>query len=574
MNRNEALTALKDNPEISVLIIGGGINGIGVFRDLAVNGVDVLLVERGDFCSGASSASSHMAHGGIRYLENGEFRLVREAVRERNRLLLNAAHVVKPLPTTIPIFKRFSGLLNAPLKFLRLLNRPSERGSLVIKVGLMMYDAYTDAQNGQRVVPKHRFLSRKQALETWKHLNPNIVNTATYYDGAILNPERLAVELVLDAEAENPKANALNYMSMVGGSEDTIILRDELTDDAYDVRPKLVINAAGPWIDSANRKLGLSTSFIGGTKGSHIVVEHEELRKAIGEHEFFFENEDGRIVLIFPLYDRVLIGTSDILVDNPDEVRCTEEEIDYFLNLARRVFPGLSLSRENIVFRFSGVRPLPRSTAKTAAQISRDHSVEVLSGDWTQLSFPVYSLVGGKWTSFRAFAEQVADKALAYLGRTRQKDTRSLPIGGGRGFPRDPAELKRQIESLSAWTGVARERLEVLFERYGTRAEAIATFMNGGTDFILRSLPEYSRREIIFLVQHEKIVHFDDFILRRSMLAMLGQLNREMVDELADVLGNALGWNAEQKAAEISRTLSILAERHGLVLSRDKQGRL
>ncbi|HJR81834.1 MAG TPA: glycerol-3-phosphate dehydrogenase/oxidase [Anaerolineales bacterium] len=574
MNRNEALTALKDNPEISVLIIGGGINGIGVFRDLAVNGVDVLLVERGDFCSGASSASSHMAHGGIRYLENGEFRLVREAVRERNRLLLNAAHVVKPLPTTIPIFKRFSGLLNAPLKFLRLLNRPSERGSLVIKVGLMMYDAYTDAQNGQRVVPKHRFLSRKQALETWKHLNPNIVNTATYYDGAILNPERLAVELVLDAEAENPKANALNYMSMVGGSEDTIILRDELTDDAYDVRPKLVINAAGPWIDSANRKLGLSTSFIGGTKGSHIVVEHEELRKAIGEHEFFFENEDGRIVLIFPLYDRVLIGTSDILVDNPDEVRCTEEEIDYFLNLARRVFPGLSLSRENIVFRFSGVRPLPRSTAKTAAQISRDHSVEVLSGDWTQLSFPVYSLVGGKWTSFRAFAEQVADKTLAYLGRTRQKDTRSLPIGGGRGFPRDPAELKRQIESLSAWTGVARERLEVLFERYGTRAEAIATFMNGGTDFILRSLPEYSRREIIFLVQHEKIVHFDDFILRRSMLAMLGQLNREMVDELADVLGNALGWNAEQKAAEISRTLSILAERHGLVLSRDKQGRL
>lgn len=574
MNRNEALTALKDNPEISVLIIGGGINGIGVFRDLAVNGVDVLLVERGDFCSGASSASSHMAHGGIRYLENGEFSLVREAVRERNRLLLNAAHVVKPLPTTIPIFKRFSGLLNAPLKFLRLLNKPSERGSLVIKVGLMMYDAYTDAQNGQRVVPKHRFLSRKEALETWKHLNPNIVNTATYYDGAILNPERLAVELVLDAEAENPKANALNYMSMVGGSEETIILRDELTDDAYDVRPKLVINAAGPWIDSANRKLGLSTSFIGGTKGSHIVVEHEELRKAIGEHEFFFENEDGRIVLIFPLYDRVLIGTSDILVDNPDEVRCTEEEIDYFLNLARRVFPGVSLTRENIVFRFSGVRPLPRSTAKTVSQISRDHSIEVLSGDWTQLSFPVYSLVGGKWTSFRAFAEQVADKALVYLGRTRQKDTRSLPIGGGRGFPRDPAELKRQIESLSAWTGVARERLKVLFERYGTRAEAIATFMNGGTDFIPRSLPQYSRREIIFLVQHEKIVHLDDFILRRSMLAMLGRLNREMMDELADVLGNALGWNAEQKATEVSRTLSILADRHGLVLSRDEESRL
>ena len=566
MNRSEVLSALKKDPEVSVLIVGGGINGIGVFRDLALNGVDVLLVERGDFCSGASSASSHMAHGGIRYLENGEFRLVREAVRERNRLLLNAPHLVKPLPTTIPIFKRFSGLLNAPLKFFGMLDKPSERGALVIKLGLLMYDAYTGAQSAQRTVPRHQILSRKKSLAKWKQLNPDIINTAVYYDGAILQPERLAVELILDAESEDPNARALNYVSMVGGSEDTIILRDELTDDTYDVRPRLVINAAGPWIDFTNRKLGLSTRFIGGTKGSHIVVRHAELRKAIGENEFFFENEDGRIVLIFPLYDHVLIGTSDIPVENPDETRCTDEEIDYFLHLTRRIFPSLGLTRENIVFQFSGVRPLPRSTAKTVSQISRDHSIEVLSGDWTHLRFPVYSLVGGKWTSFRAFSEQVTDKALAYLGLSRQKDTRSLPIGGGRGFPRDSADLKRQIESLSAWTGVARERLKVLFERYGTRAESIATFMNGGTDFILRSMPDYSRREMIFLVQHEKIVHLDDFVLRRSMLAMLGRLTREMVDELADVFGNALGWNAGQKAAEVARTLSILADRHGVRL--------
>jgi len=566
MNRSEVLSALKKDPEVSVLIVGGGINGIGVFRDLALNGVDVLLVERGDFCSGASSASSHMAHGGIRYLENGEFRLVREAVRERNRLLLNAPHLVKPLPTTIPIFKRFSGLLNAPLKFFGMLDKPSERGALVIKLGLLMYDAYTGAQSAQRTVPRHQILSRKKSLAKWKQLNPDIINTAVYYDGAILQPERLAVELILDAESEGPNARALNYVSMIGGSEDTIILRDELTDGTYDVHPRLVINAAGPWIDFTNRKLGLSTRFIGGTKGSHIVVKHAELRKAIGENEFFFENEDGRIVLIFPLYDHVLIGTSDIPVENPDETHCTDEEIDYFLDLTRRIFPSLGLTRENIVFQFSGVRPLPRSTAKTVSQISRDHSIEVLSGDWTHLRFPVYSLVGGKWTSFRAFSEQVTDKALAYLGLSRQKDTRSLPIGGGRGFPRDSADLKRQIESLSAWTGVARERLKVLFERYGTRAESIATFMNGGTDFILRSMPDYSRREMIFLVQHEKIIHLDDFVLRRSMLAMLGRLTREMVDELADVFGNALGWNAGQKTAEVARTLSILADRHGVRL--------
>jgi glycerol-3-phosphate dehydrogenase len=353
---------------------------------------------------------------------------------------------------------------------------------------------------------------------------------------------------------------------MVGGGEDTIILRDELTDESYDVRPKLVINAAGPWIDVANKKLGLSTRFIGGTKGSHLVLDHPELRAAIGDHEFFFENNDGRIVLIYPLFDKVLIGTTDIPIDNPEEARCTDEEVDYFLGMTRRVFPGLHLSRDHIVFRFSGVRPLPRSTAKNVSTVTRDHAIEVLGGDWTNLSFPVYSLVGGKWTAFRAFAEQTTDKALELLGMKRTRDTRSLPIGGGRGYPRDAGELKRQIESLSAWTGVPPERLTVLFERYGTRAEAIATFINGGTDFPIRSLPDYSFREVSYLVQHEKIVHLDDFLLRRSKLAMLGRATRASVEELAAVLGDILNWDAEQIKAEAARTLSILEDRHSVRL--------
>lgn len=567
MNRQEILSHLRENPEVSVLIVGGGINGIGVFRELALNGVDVLLVEREDFCSGASSASSHMAHGGIRYLENGEFRLVREAVQERNRMLQNAPHLVKPLPTTVPIFKRFSGIMNAALKFFGKLDKPAERGSLVIKIGLMLYDAYTGSK---RTVPRHTFLSRKKSLEKWEQLNPNIVNTATYYDGAILQPERLAVEVMLDGELENPNAHALNYMNMIGGLEDTIILRDEITEENFDIKPKLVINASGAWIDTSNRKLGLSSRFIGGTKGSHIVLHHDVLREAIGDHEFFFENDDGRIVLIYPLYDRVLIGTSDIPADASEDVRCTDEEIDYFLDMVKRVFPDIILSRRNIVFQYSGIRPLPFASGTKASQISRDHSVEVLSGEWTNLAFPVFSLVGGKWTSFRAFSEQAANKVFEYLGVKRTKNTRSLAIGGGRGYLPEPDDLKRQIESLSAWTGVTRERLTVLFERYGTRAEAIATFMNGGTDRLLRSLPDYSMREIIFLATHEKILHLDDFLLRRSMLAMLGLLSREAVDEVAGMLANAIGWTKEQKKAEIQRTLSILADRHGVVLSEDE----
>ncbi len=566
MNRNETLAALKNNPEVSVLIIGGGINGIGTFRDLALNGVDVLLVDRADFCSGASAASSHMAHGGIRYLENGEFRLVREAVAERNRMIRNAPHLVKPLPTTIPIFKIFSGLLNAPLKFMRLLDKPSERGSFVIKIGLMVYDAFTGRPRAQRTVPPHKFRNRGSSLSLWSKLNPQIINTATYFDGAILSPERLALELLLDAEADNSNARAVNYISLTKSDRDTVLLRDELTDTVYEVKPRLLINAAGPWIDFTNRNLGISRRLIGGTKGSHLVLNHPELREAIDGNEFFFENKDGRIVLIYPLYDRVLIGTSDIPIENPDEANCTEEEVDYFLEMVARVFPAIKVTREHIVFRFSGVRPLPYTHAKTAGQISRDHSIEVVSGDWTGLSFPVYSLVGGKWTSFRAFAEQVTDKTLAFLGKVRQKHTRDLSIGGGRGYPRTPEDVKRSVDGIAAWTGASAERVQVLFDRYGTRAEQIATFISRGQDTPLKSLPSYSRREIGFLAQHEKIVHLDDLILRRSMLAMLGRLTRDSVDELANALGEALNWTREQEKIEVVRTLEIVMDRHSVRL--------
>lgn len=559
MNRSEILAQLKNNPEVSVLIVGAGINGIGTFRDLALNGVDVLLIDRGDFCSGASSASSHMAHGGIRYLENGEFRLVREAVKERNRMIQNAPHIVKPLPTTIPMFKYFSGILNAPLKFMGWLDKPSERGSIIIKLGLMMYDAYTGSQ---RTVPRHKFYSRTESLTKWNKLNPEIVNTAVYYDGLISNPERLALEIMLDAETENSNARALNYVSLVSGSGKNVILRDELTDATVEIQPKLVINAAGPWIDFANHSLGVTTKFIGGTKGSHLVLDHPELRKAIGDNEFFFENKDGRIVLIFPLHDRVLIGTSDIKIDHPDDARCTDEEVDYFLELTARVFPNIKVTREHVVFAFSGVRPLANSMAKTTGQYSRDHHIEVLSGDWTNLSFPVYSLVGGKWTSFRAFSEEVADKSLQFLGIKRNKGTQELPVGGGRNYPRTSEERTKYISGLAAWTGLSHERLETLFERYGTRAESIAEFMKVATDAPLNSLPSYSKRELLFLIQHEKAEHLDDLLLRRTMLAMLGKLTRDAVIECSMLMADALNWNLERRNAEAERTLRVLVDRH------------
>jgi glycerol-3-phosphate dehydrogenase len=382
----------------------------------------------------------------------------------------------------------------------------------------------------------------------------------------ISNPERLALEIVLDAEADHPDARALNYVSMVGGGGKSVLLRDELSDETFEVHPKLLINAAGPWIDLTNHNLGLSTHYIGGTKGSHLVLDHPELRAAIGEYEFFFENRDGRIVLIFPLYDRVLVGTSDLKIDNPDEARCTEEEQEYFIEMIGRVFPSIKVTPDQIVFRFSGVRPLASSSAKTPGQFSRDHSIEVLSGDWTNLQFPVYSLVGGKWTSFRAFAEQVTDKALHFLGKARQKSTRDLPIGGGRGYSPAAEAQKREVEGFAAWTGLPRERLGILYGRYGSRVEAMASFIKRAGDAPLKSLPDYSLREITFLAQNEKVIHLDDLLLRRTMLAMLGRVTKEGLGELSEVVGEALGWSSDRKAAEAARCLRLLAERHGVRL--------
>jgi glycerol-3-phosphate dehydrogenase len=267
------------------------------------------------------------------------------------------------------------------------------------------------------------------------------------------------------------------------------------------------------------------------------------------------------------LYDRVLVGTSDIKIEDPDDIHCTDEEVEYFLELVTQVFPSIKVSKEHIVFQFTGVRPLGSSgEAKTTGQYSRDHHIELLSGDQTILAFPVYSLVGGKWTSFRAFSEQVTDKVLVFLGRVRQKNTRDLPIGGGRGYSTNANEQKRQIDAFAAWTGLNKERLQVLYSRYGSRAEAVATFINRAIDEPLKSLPDYTRREIMFLVQHEKVERLDDLLLRRTMLAMLGHLTKEIVQELAGVLGDCMGWSVDQKNAEAAYTLDLLSDRHGVRL--------
>ena len=554
IRERDEVRAARESGRTSVVIIGAGINGISTFRDLAMQGVDVLLVERDDFASGATAASSHMIHGGIRYLENGEFRLVKESVQERNGLLKTAPHYVKPLETTIPIYSTFSGILAAPLRFLtHKQGKPTERGAFLIKVGLTLYDTFS--RDGG-TVQRHRFHGRKKSLAALPELDPNIKYTATYYDASVHDPERLALDVLRDGEAAHTGARALNYVEAVGLDTSGVLLRDRETGSEFHVAADVVVNASGPWTDLTNEALGTATTFMGGTKGSHIVLDHPGLLDATGGREIFFEHSDGRIVLIYPLKDRVLVGTTDLEADPREPARCTEEEVDYFFALIAHVFPTIAVDRSQIVYRYSGIRPLPHHDDTAPGFVSRDYRIERRQ----DAGMPaVLSLVGGKWTTFRALGETLGDRVLAELGRERSTSTKGVRIGGGNGYPKTP---RRRIEWLRQNVGdTARGR--VLFTRYGTRAADVADFLALENDEPLLG-DTLSTRELAWMVEHEKVQHVSDVVFRRTSLAFTGDADVDAIRMIAESLAPLLGWDAVRTDAEIDDTLSTLRKAHGV----------
>ena len=576
-NDRASVQKLRTRRHAQVLIIGGGINGVGTFRDLALQGVDVALVERGDYCQGASGASSHMIHGGIRYLENGEFRLVQESVVERNRLLRIAPHYVKPLQTTIPIFSTFSGVLAAPMRFLtHKQGKHTERGAFLIKLGLSMYDFFS--RDGG-TVPRHQFRGRKRALAELPRLHPGIKYAATYFDASVHNPERLTLDVLQDGEkaggADSHLARASNYVSLVSmggstgnasagtGTGTTVQLRDELSGEVFDFTADVIVNTTGAWVDLTNEAMGAASSFMGGTKGSHIVLDHPELLAACNGREIFFEHTDGRIVLIYPMGDRVLVGTTDVDADMAEDAVCTEAEIDYFFDLIGHVFPDITVDRGQIVYTFSGVRPLPKHDATQPGFVSRDYRIERRAG----AGGAVLSLVGGKWTTFRALAEHLSNDVLAELGMERKLSTAKLAIGGGAGFPDSEDGVQRWIKAhMSAGRDAA--RVTGLLTRYGTRAEEVIRFLDdakaGDADRLLHSTRELSTRELEFMAAHEQIGHLVDVLIRRTSLAFRGLVTGELLNEVADILSGPLGWDATRRATEISHAQEVLQRFHGV----------
>lgn len=539
--------------EFDVLIVGAGINGVSTFRELALNGVSVLLVDKHDFCAGTSAAPSRLIHGGIKYLENGEFRLVAESTHERNRLLHNAPHLVKPLPCTVPFYSWFGGFFNAAFKFFRLpVKGFKKRGRLVVKIGMSIYDWMG---RKRRIMPGHEIRGAKKSLEMFPGLDPSVISTATYYDALITQPERLCLEIITDTLRDTNNHNhqclALNYASVVSTSSGSVTIADELGGQQLSIQPRLVVNAGGPWIDSINTLLGIDSRYIGGSKGSHLILDHPQMLASLNGHMMYFETGDNRLCLAYPIGDRVLVGTTDIRVDNPDTVKCDDAEIDYLIEAMAELLPGIPFSREHIVYSYTGVRPLPFDDGVGVGSVSRDHSIEVDEAT-PERPYNVASLVGGKWTTFRAFGEVAADLVMDKLQQVRTVNTYKLGIGGGRDFPLD-GSTESLTHTLADTYNLPASVVNKMMQRYGRNEGVFTALAEEGGLTPLSSLPSFLHGEIRYICEQEYVVHLDDLIFRRSTLALEGRATESLVSEVALIASPLLGWDDARTADEIER---------------------
>ena len=550
--RKQNLARLRNDAAFDAVVIGGGVNGIGVYRDLALQGLRVLLVERNDFASGCSAAPSRMIHGGLRYLENGEFDLVRESLRERDALLKNAPHLVRPLPTMIPITSVFSGMLNAAASFVGWQGKPASRGAVPIKLGLTLYDWVT---RKRRVLPRHRFNSAAQTRQGWPDLTPEATRSAVYHDAWISHPERLCIELLRDAAQANRGAIALNY-AQLEKRDGAYELRDLSGDETLSIHPKVIVNATGAWLDDTVRSLGggLDKPLVSGTKGSHLIIDNDALYRALAGHMVYFENTDGRVCIVFPYLGKVLAGSTDIRVEHARRVRCEDEERDDILGSLRLVFPDLAVTVEDVVFCYSGIRPLPQSDQDFTGRISRGHYTKRLDGD-----VPQFCMIGGKWTTFRAFAEQAADEVLAELGRTRRQSTLGRAIGGGDGF-----EGTAQEQNLMHRYRIGAERAAHLVAHYGSRSGGVAEFCQAAKDAPLTPDCPYTREEIRLLLREEFAQTLSDIVLRRTALAITGAVSTQVIDAIGDVMAQESGLSEAQITRQRTKLIDELAEYHGV----------
>ena len=513
-------------PQYDLLIVGGGINGAGIARDAALRGLRVMLLEKGDFGSGTTSFSSRLIHGGLRYLEYAEIGLVYESLHERGCLRKIACHLVKRIRINIPVYES------------------SRRGPLLIRLGMIAYDLLSI----RKKLPRHRMLSREELLAEAPGLTAEgLRGGAQYYDAQVTFAERLVLENIIAAEEAGAVVKNYSEVDVIGSHDGTAInvaYVEGASGEKCRAKGRLVINASGPWVDRVLQTSGAKIRrLMGGTKGSHIIVG--KFNGAPRDAFYVEAAVDGRPFFIIPWNGQYLIGTTDIRFGrNPDNVRASNKEIQYLLDETNRVFPEAGLTADDIHFAYAGVRPLPRRRIGPESAITRRHIIKrhrrALRG--------VISIIGGKLTTYRNLAEQVVDRVGKYLDAELpacSTATRHLP--GATGIE----EAREQLEHFAGLSERGRERLLGI---YGGRAISILEL--AGSDPALSEAIDSAKSvlaaEVVFAIRKEFAKHLTDLMHRRLMLGLSADQGAEMVETVAALAANELGWNDDELQNELN----------------------
>lgn len=516
-----------ETTQYDAIIIGAGINGAGIARDAALRGLKVLLVDKGDICGGTSGWSTRLIHGGLRYLEHGELRLVRESLRERERLLRLAPHLVKPLPMLIPIYKG------------------ARRGRLQIRAGMVLYDLLSLDKS----LARHRMLSRAETLRRARGLNPSgLVGAALYYDAQVEYAERLVFENALSAREHG--ATVLTYarverLLVEDGAVRGVELKDMLCGGIYRARASYTLNVAGPWVDKVLASQQ-SPQLIGGTKGSHLVVD--KFPGAPAEALYVEAALDGRPFFIIPWNRKYLVGTTDTRYDGDlDRVEATEEEIAYLLRETNRVIPSAGLVRDAVLYTYAGIRPLPFVSRLAESGITRRHFIHDHAPGLNNFA----SIIGGKLTTYRSLAEEAVDLLLTKTGREPQPcRTALLSLPGAE--TKDVQTFQQELQERYA--SVPAALLERLVRIYGTRAAAVLKLAEENAE-LMRIFDDETGAvgaEIVLAFREEMAETLADCLQRRTMVGFNSHAGLNAVAAAAQVARTHLGWSAERAASEVT----------------------
>ncbi|MBI2555389.1 MAG: glycerol-3-phosphate dehydrogenase/oxidase [Candidatus Rokubacteria bacterium] len=533
------LSGIEDQ-QFDALIIGGGMAGAGVARDLALRGASVALFEKADFAYGTTSRSSKLVHGGLRYLELFDFKLVRESLRERETLGRLAPHLIRPLPFLIPIY------------------RDGRRGLIKVRMGLALYDWLTPG----KATDRYRVIRPEAALALEPEIRAEDLKGAGYYfDDLLLFPERLCLENILSACRHG--ARAFNYAAVeevVMGPQglEGLRVRDLLTDQVHRVRGRVIVNAAGPWVDRIRALAGISDHgphVIRTTKGIHCLLPR------LTERAVYLPARDERMIFVVPWREFSLVGTTDTDFDgNLDRLWATGEEVTYLLSEVRRVLPDRRVTADNVLYTYAGVRPLTHEPGKSPSKVSRQHRVWVEGPGGRFLT-----ITGTKLTCFRSLAEAVSDLAMARLGRRAAARTAHLTLDGADDSAgRLEARAWMDVSAERAATGLARETLERLVETYGRNYVRVLDLARKRPDGSERLCPQNTEivAQLHYAVAEELTISLQDFLLRRTGIGTSPCQGLDCAEAIATRMGDLLGWNSRRREAELAAFHDYVNQSH------------